>query len=508
MAAGARGASHVGAIDQGTTSTRFIVFDRQGRIVACAQREHEQIFPRPGFVEHDASEIWRNTRTVMGEALGAARLEPADLAAIGITNQRETTLIWDARTGEPLHNALVWQDTRVDAAVAALAREGGIDRFRAVTGLPLASYFSGLKLAWLLDHVPGARARAETGEVLFGTIDTWLVWNLTGGAEGGLHVTDATNASRTQLMSLDTLDWDDGMLAAFRIPRRVLPEIRSSSEVFGETRAPFAGVPIAGILGDQQAALFGQTCFAEGDAKNTYGTGCFALMNTGTRPVRSTHGLVTTVGYRLGGGKPVYALEGSIAIAGALVQWLRDNLGLIRRSDEIEPLARSVEDNGDVYIVPAFSGLYAPHWRPDARGIVAGLTRFANKGHIARAALEATAYQTREVLEAMETDSGTAVEALRCDGGMVVNDLLMQFQADILDRPVLRPKVSETTALGAAYAAGLGVGFWSGLDELKAQAGVDRRWHPRMDDARRKVLYSAWGRAVERSLGWKQEATE
>lgn len=508
MAAGTRGASHVGAIDQGTTSTRFIVFDRQGRIVACAQREHEQIFPRAGWVEHDASEIWRNTRTVMREALAAARLEPSDLAAIGITNQRETTLIWDARTGEPLHNALVWQDTRVDSAVAALAREGGIDRFRAVTGLPLASYFSGLKLAWLLDYVPGARARAETGEVLFGTIDTWLVWNLTGGAEGGLHVTDATNASRTQLMSLDTLDWDDGMLAAFRIPRRVLPEIRSSSEVFGETRAPFAGVPIAGILGDQQAALFGQTCFSEGDAKNTYGTGCFALMNTGTRPVRSTHGLVTTVGYRLGGGKPVYALEGSIAIAGALVQWLRDNLGLIRRSDEIEPLARSVEDNGDVYIVPAFSGLYAPHWRPDARGIVAGLTRFANKGHIARAALEATAYQTREVLEAMETDSGTAVEALRCDGGMVVNDLLMQFQADILDRPVLRPKVSETTALGAAYAAGLGVGFWSGLDELKAQASVDRRWHSRMDDARRKVLYSAWGRAVERSLGWKQEATE
>jgi len=499
------GGSHVGALDQGTTSTRFILFDRQGRPVAHAQREHEQIFPRPGWVEHAPAEIWRNSQSVMREALATARLDPSALAAIGITNQRETALIWDRRTGRPLHNALVWQDTRVDPAVAALAREGGIDRFRGRTGLPLASYFSALKLAWLLDAVPEARVRAEAGEVLAGTIDTWLVWNMTGGPEGGLHVTDPTNASRTQLMALDRLAWDDALLDAFRVPRSVLPAIRSSSEVFGETRAPFPGVPIAGILGDQQAALFGQLCFRPGEAKNTYGTGCFALMNTGTEPVASTCGLVTTVGYRLGDAPPVYALEGSIAIAGALVQWLRDNLGLIGASAEVETLARSVEDNGDVYLVPAFSGLYAPHWRADARGILAGLTRFSNKGHIARAALEATAYQTREVLEAMEADSGIAVEALRCDGGMVVNDLLMQFQADILGRPVLRPKVSETTALGAAYAAGLGVGFWPGVEALAEQAGVDRRWHPRMEKARREALFSAWGRAVERSLGWKRE---
>ena len=505
MTAGARGASHVGAIDQGTTSTRFIVFDRRGRIAACAQREHEQIFPRPGWVEHDPAEIWRNTLGVIRDGLAAARLEASDLAALGLTNQRETTLVWDARTGEPLHNALVWQDTRVDRAVAALAREGGIDRFRAVTGLPLASYFSGLKLAWLLDNVPGARAQAESGHILFGTIDTWLVWNLTGGTRSGLHVTDVTNASRTQLMSLESLDWDEGMLDALRIPRRVLPQIRSSSEVFGEACAPLAGVPVAGILGDQQAALFGQACFTPGEAKNTYGTGCFALMNTGPRPVPSRSGLVTTLGYRIGGQAPVYALEGSIAIAGALVQWLRDNLGLIGASGEIEALARTVEDNGDVYVVPAFSGLYAPHWRADARGIVAGLTRFSNKGHIARAALEATAYQTREVLEAMEADSGIAVSALRCDGGMVVNDLLMQFQADILDREVLRPKIAETTALGAAYAAGLAVGFWSGLDEIADHAAVERRWHPRMEAGRREALFASWGRAVERSLGWKQE---
>lgn len=496
---------YVGAIDQGTTSTRFIMFDRGGAIVAMAQREHEQIYPRPGHVEHDALEIWRNTRTVMREALARAGLRAGDLAAIGITNQRETTLIWDRRSGRPLHNALVWQDTRVDGRVADLARDGGKDRFRAVTGLPLASYFSGLKLGWLLDTVPGARARAEAGDVLFGTMDTWLLWNLTGGPEGGLHLTDVTNASRTQLMALDSLAWDAGMLEVFGIPAAVLPRIASSSEIFGETRGEMPGIPIAGILGDQQAALFGQTCFTPGEAKNTYGTGCFVLMNTGATPVPSTSGLVTTLAYRLGDRPPVYALEGSIAITGALVQWLRDNLGLIATSAEIEPLARTVEDNGDVYVVPAFSGLYAPHWQEGARGIIAGLTRYANKGHIARAALEATAYQTREVIEAMQADSGIALGDLRADGGMVVNDLLMQFQADILDVPVLRPKVAETTALGAAYAAGLATGYWSGTDDLVANWAVGQRWHPHMEADRRRRLYAAWGKAVTRSLGWKEE---
>ncbi len=495
----------VGAIDQGTTSTRFIVFDRRGIILAQAQREHEQIFPRPGWVEHDPREIWRNTHAVMREGLARAGLEPRDLAAVGITNQRETALLWDRRTGEPLHHALVWQDTRTDRHVAALARDGGRDRFRAVTGLPLASYFSASKLAWLLDHVEGARALAEDGTALFGTIDSWLVWNLTGGPDGGLHVTDVTNASRTQLMSLESLEWDDAMLGVFRIPRAVLPTIVSSGGVCGETRAPFPGVPVGGILGDQQAALFGQTCFSAGEAKNTYGTGCFALMNTGPEPVASTAGLVTTVAYRIDGGPPAYALEGSIAITGALVQWLRDNLGLIGASGEIEGLARSVEDNGGVYVVPAFSGLYAPHWRDDARGLIIGLTRYANKGHIARACLEATAYQTREVLEAMERDSGCPIAELRCDGGMTVNDLLMQFQADILDRPTLRPKVSETTALGAAYAAGLATGFWKTLEDLRDNWAVDKRWHPRIEVEERRALFTGWGRAVERSFGWVEE---
>ncbi|CAO4154207.1 Glycerol kinase [Methylorubrum aminovorans] len=495
----------VGAIDQGTTSTRFIVFDRRGIILAQAQREHEQIFPRPGWVEHDPREIWRNTHAVMREGLARAGLEPRDLAAVGITNQRETALLWDRRTGEPLHHALVWQDTRTDRHVAALARDGGRDRFRAVTGLPLASYFSASKLAWLLDHVEGARALAEDGTALFGTIDSWLVWNLTGGPDGGLHVTDVTNASRTQLMSLETLEWDDAMLGVFRIPRAVLPKIVSSGGVCGETRAPFPGVPLGGILGDQQAALFGQTCFSAGEAKNTYGTGCFALMNTGPEPVSSTAGLVTTVAYKIDGHPPAYALEGSIAITGALVQWLRDNLGLIGASDEIEGLARSVEDNGGVYVVPAFSGLYAPHWRDDARGLIIGLTRYANKGHIARACLEATAYQTREVLEAMERDSGCPISELRCDGGMTVNDLLMQFQADILDRPTLRPKVSETTALGAAYAAGLATGFWKTLEDLRDNWAVDKRWHPRIAAEERRALFAGWGRAVERSFGWVEE---
>ena len=497
----------VGAIDQGTTSTRFIVFDRQGAILAQAQREHEQIFPRPGWVEHDPREIWRNTHAVMREGLAQAGLTPQALAAIGITNQRETALLWDRRTGEPLHNALVWQDTRTDRHVAALARDGGRDRFRAVTGLPLASYFSASKLAWLLDRVDGARAKAEEGDALFGTVDSWLVWNLTGGPQGGLHVTDVTNASRTQLMSLATLDWDEGMLGAFRIPRAVLPRIVCSSGVLGETRDPFPGVPIGGILGDQQAALFGQTCFAAGEAKNTYGTGCFALMNTGPQPVASTAGLVTTVAYTCEGHAPAYALEGSIAITGALVQWLRDNLGLIGASSEIESLARSVEDNGGVYVVPAFSGLYAPHWRDDARGLIIGLTRYAHRGHIARACLEATAYQTREVLEAMERDSGITLAELRCDGGMTVNDLLMQFQADILDRPTLRPKISETTALGAAYAAGLATGFWKTLGDLRDNWAVDKRWHPRIAEEERRTLFTGWGRAVERSFGWIEEET-
>ena len=496
---------YVGAIDQGTTSTRFIIFDKRGDIKAMAQRDHRQIFPAPGHVEHDADEIWQNTRHVMQEALAKAALAPRDLAAIGIANQRETTLIWDRHTGEPLHNALVWQDTRTGPLAAAFARDGGGDRFRAITGLPLASYFSGLKLAWLLDNVGSARARAASGDILFGTIDTWLFWNLTGGADGGLHLTDVTNASRTQLMNLKTLDWDESMLRAFEIPREVLPEIRPSSAIHGAARDPFEGVPIAGILGDQQAALFGQACFRPGEAKNTYGTGCFVLMNTGETPVASNAGLITTLAYQRGGLKPVYALEGSIAVTGALVQWLRDNLGLIRESAEIEALARSVDDNGDVYIVPAFSGLYAPHWNESARGIIAGLTRFANKGHIARAALESTAYQTRDVLRAMAEDSGIAIPELRCDGGMAQNDFLMQFQADILDLPVLRPKMTETTALGAAYAAGLATGYWRDTDEIKANWEADTRWRPDMAiDVRRKLVKS-WDKAVRRAFDWKED---
>ncbi|UMY17282.1 glycerol kinase GlpK [Methylobacterium organophilum] len=496
---------YVGAIDQGTTSTRFMVFDREARVVARAQEEHAQIYPAPGHVEHDPQEIWRKTVQVMGQALEEGGLAPADLAAIGITNQRETTLIWDRRTGKPLHNALVWQDTRNDRLVAAFAREGGRDRFRAVTGLPLASYFSGLKLRWLLDHVEGARERAEAGEVLFGTIDSWLVWNLTGGPEGGRHLTDVTNASRTQLMALDRLAWDAGMLDVFGIPEAMLPEIVPSSGWLGETTTPFPGVPIAGILGDQQAALFGQTCFRPGEAKNTYGTGCFALMNTGPAPVPSKAGLVTTVGYKLDGQDPVYALEGSIAITGALVQWLRDNLGLIRESAEIERLAASVTDNGGVYFVPAFSGLYAPHWCESARGLIIGLTRYAHRGHIARACLEATAFQTHEVLEAMAADSGIPVTELRADGGMVVNDALMQFQSDILGVAVVRPKVSETTALGAAYAAGLATGTWKGLDDLVRNWSVERRWAPGMAQEERRRLRAGWDRAVRRSFDWADE---
>jgi glycerol kinase len=487
----------IGAIDQGTTSSRFIVFDRGGATIAVAQREHRQIYPQPGWVEHDPNEILTNIMAVIAEALASANLTPSDLAAVGITNQRETTVLWDRATGQPVHNALVWQDTRVDSLVADYMANGGQDRFRAHTGLPLASYFSALKLRWLLDNVPGARDRAEAGELAFGTIDTWLLWHL-----AGQHITDVTNASRTQLMNLATLDWDGDLLSAFGIPRAVLPQIVPSSAVYGESLAPLAGVPIAGILGDQQAALMGQACFNPGEAKNTYGTGCFLLMNTGTTPVPSTHGLITTVAAKLGDQPATYALEGSIAIAGALVQWLRDNLGIVKTSADIEPLAASVPDNGDVYFVPAFSGHYAPYWRPDARGTIAGLTRFASAGHLARAALEATAYQTLDVVRAMEKDSGIALSSLRSDGGMVVNRLLMQFQADILGVPVLRPACIETTALGAAYAAGLAVGYWSGLDHLRANWAEAERWAPAMDNRKRDLLVASWHKAVDRSMGW------
>jgi glycerol kinase len=499
-------AKYIAAIDQGTSSTRFMVFDRKGAAVSVAQKEHRQIYPKPGWVEHDPWEIVSRTREVVAEAMERRGLAPSDLAAIGITNQRETTVVWDRKTGEPVYNALVWQDTRVAEFVAALAREGGQDRFRARTGLPLATYFSAAKIRWILDNVAGARPRAEAGELAFGNIDTYLAWHLTGGANGGIHVTDVTNASRTQLMNLDTLDWDDEMLRAFAIPRAMLPEIRSSSEVYGRaTWDAVKGVPLAGILGDQQAALVGQACFEPGEAKNTYGTGCFLLMNTGRRPVASTCGLLTTVAYRLGAQPAHYALEGSVALAGALVQWLRDNLGMIASSDGIEALARTVEDNGGVYFVPAFSGLYAPYWKDSARGVIAGLTRYANKGHLARAVLEATAFQTREVLDAMEQDSGIHLATLRADGGMVANELLMQFQADILDRPVVLPLMRETTALGAAYAAGLAVGYFADLADLRSNWCADRTWQPAMDEVQRARLYRHWKKAVQRSFDWVDE---
>jgi glycerol kinase len=496
-------AQYIGAIDQGTTSTRFIVFDRSGAIVSSAQAEHAQIYPKPGWVEHDAAEIWRNTLQVIATAMARAGVTASALAAVGVTNQRETTVVWNRRTGKPLHNALVWQDTRVDELVAEYSRAGGQDRFRERTGLPLSTYFSALKLKWLLQHVPGARALADSGDALFGTIDSWLAWNLTGGAGNGVHLTDVTNASRTQLMNLATLDWDAELLAQFDIPRAMLPRIASSSKVYAEIRVePLAGASLAGILGDQQAALVGQTCFQPGAVKNTYGTGCFLLMNTGEKPIASSAGLITTVAYRLGAERACFALEGSIAVAGALVHWLRDNLKLIRSSAQVEDLAREVEDNGDVYFVPAFSGLYAPHWKPGARGIVAGLTRYANRGHIARAALEATAYQTRDVLSAMQRDSGITIRELRVDGGMIVNELLMQFQADILDVDVVRPRILETTALGAAYAAGLAVGYWQGRDELVGNWQVQKRWRPRMPQEQRARLYGAWRKALDRS-DWK-----
>jgi len=498
-------ASYLGAIDQGTTSTRFIVFDRSGRIVASEQREHQQIYPQPGWVEHDPEEIWRRTQEVIAGALQQRALQPSDLAAIGITNQRETTIIWDRRTERPFHNAIVWQDMRVAPSVEEFSRQGGQDRFRERTGLPLTTYFSGLKILWLLENIPDLRKKADAGEVLFGNVDTFLVWHLTGGANGGIHVTDVTNASRTQLMNLRTLDWDADLLATFGIPKAMLPQIRPSSGRFGIVKQTvLQGVTIGGILGDQQAALVGQTCFSPGEAKNTYGTGCFLLMNVGQRPVPSKHGLLTTVAYQIGDQPAVYALEGSIAITGALVQWVRDNLGLIGKSSEIEALAISVTDNGGVYFVPAFSGLYAPYWKDNARGVIAGLTRFANKGHLARAVLEATAFQTREVLEAMEKDSGIALDSLRTDGGMVENNLLMQFQADILNRPVVRPTIKETTALGAAYAAGLAVGFYGNLEDLRANWSVDHTWRPALDADERERMYRLWKKAVTRSFDWAE----
>ncbi len=492
----------VGAIDQGTTSTRFILFTREGLIRASAQKEHRQIFPRPGWVEHDPLEIWHNTCEVLTDCMTRADATPADIATIGITNQRETCMLWDARSGQPAANAIVWQDTRTDARVAEYARHGGMDRFRERTGLPLASYFSALKLQWLLDEIPGARTAAGRGELKFGTIDSWLAWNLTGGRHGGLHVTDVSNASRTQLMDLARLDWDDELLAEFRIPREVLPRIVSSSDVHAMCVRPLEGVPLSGLLGDQQAALVGQACLSPGEAKNTYGTGCFLLMNTGTTPVPSKAGLITTVAYRFGREPAHYALEGSVAITGALVQWLRDRLHLIASSSEIEALAAQAADNGDVYFVPAFSGLYAPFWRADARGTIVGLTGIAGREHLARAALEATAYQSRDVLEAMRQDAGLPMTALRVDGGMTGNDLLMQFQSDLLDVPVIRPKVRETTALGAAYAAGLASGFWQDAGDIVRNWQEDRRWLPHMDASTRERLYARWRKAVGKSMDW------
>ncbi|HEY7399698.1 MAG TPA: glycerol kinase GlpK [Actinomycetota bacterium] len=495
-------ADYVGAIDQGTTSTRFMIFDHSGGVVGVDQKEHEQIYPKPGWVEHDPKEIWTRTTEVIDGALNKAGISASDLAAVGVTNQRETTVVWDRTTGEPVFNALVWQDTRTQGIVDELSADGGQDRFREKVGLPLATYFSGTKVKWILDNVDGARARAEAGDLLFGNIDTWVIWNVTGGTDGGVHVTDVSNASRTMLMNLETLDWDEGQLAAFGVPRVMLPAIRPSSETYGVAKGVLAGVPVAGDLGDQQAATFGQAAYDVGDAKNTYGTGNFMLLNTGTEMIPSKSGLLTTVGWKLGDSPAVYCLEGSIAITGALVQWLRDNLGLISSSEEVEQLAGTVEDNGGIFFVPAFSGLFAPYWRGDARGAIVGMTRYVNKGHIARAALEATAWQTREVLDAMEADSGVKLKELKVDGGMVYNNLLMQFQADVLGVPVIRPKVAETTALGAAYAAGLAVGFWGSYEDLRANWGKDADWTPAMDEAERERQYGLWKKAVTRTFDW------
>jgi glycerol kinase len=494
---------YIGALDQGTTSTRFMIFDRKGRIVASHQVEHQQIFPKPGWVEHDPEEIWSSSEEVIRVAMETGNVDANDLVAIGITNQRETTIVWDQNTGKPYDNAVVWQDTRTDDICKELSSSDGPDRLRGRTGLPFSTYFSGPKLLWLLENQPGLRTAAEHGDAVFGNVDTWLIWKLTGGS----HVTDVTNASRTMLMNLQDCNWDDELLETFTVPRQMLPQIRASSDpsFYGSTlpEGPVKGrVPVCGDLGDQQAALYGQTCFRPGEVKNTYGTGCFMLIHTGEKIVGSTHGLLTTVAYKIGDEPTQYALEGSIAVTGALVQWLRDNLGLIESSSDVESLAKSVTDSGGIYIVPAFSGLFAPYWRSDARGTVVGLTRFIDKGHIARAALEATAYQTRDVLEAMREESAVELKTLKADGGMVVNELLMQFQADILGVPVVRPTVSETTALGAAYAAGLAVGYWKDEEELRTHWQADREWQPQMDETTREKLYRGWNKAIEKSLNW------
>jgi glycerol kinase len=498
---------YIASIDQGTTSTRCIIFDHSGSIVASEQKEHEQIFPRAGWVEHNGKEIWDNTLEVVEGALKNANLEASDIDAIGITNQRETAMVWDKTTGEPVYNAIVWQDTRTQAICDELAGlGGGADRYKAKVGLPLATYFSGPKVRWILDNVDGARDKAEAGDLLFGNTDAWLVWNLTGGVDGGVHITDVTNASRTMLMDLSSLSWDEEIAGEMKIPVSMLPAIKSSSEVYGDCKAGvLSGKPVAGILGDQQAATFGQACLEIGTAKNTYGTGNFMLLNTGEEQVPSENGLLTTVCYKIGDNKPIYALEGSIAVSGSLVQWLRDNLGMISSAPEVEDLAKTVDDNGGAYFVPAFSGLFAPHWRSDARGALVGLTRYVNKGHIARAVLEATAFQSKEVLDAMNADSGVPLKELRVDGGMVANETLMQFQADILDVDVVRPKVAETTALGAAYAAGLAVGFWESEDDIRQNWGEDKRWTPSMDAKERDRQYRNWKKAVTKTLDWVDE---
>ncbi|GAB3587479.1 glycerol kinase GlpK [Calidifontibacter terrae] len=498
---------YIASIDQGTTSTRCMIFDHDGKVASVAQMEHAQIFPKAGWVEHNPAEIWANTRKVCADAMATLDIPISDIAAVGITNQRETAVVWDKNTGEAVYNAIVWQDTRTDKIVEELGGSEGAEKYKAKVGLPLATYFSGPKVKWILDNVDGARAKAEAGDLLFGNMDTWVLWNMTGGSDGGVHVTDVTNASRTMLMDLDTLSWDSSIAADMGIPMSMLPEIKSSSEVYGKVRerGVLAGVPVAGILGDQQAATFGQVCFEPGTAKNTYGTGNFMLLNTGEEKVMSKNGLLTTVCYKIGDQKPIYALEGSVAVTGSLVQWLRDNLNLIGSAPEVEDLAKGVEDNGDVYVVPAFSGLFAPHWRSDARGAIVGLTRFANKGHIARAALEAVAFQSREVMDAMNADSGVDLTELKVDGGMVVNETLMQFQADILNVPVIRPVINETTALGAAYAAGLAVGFWKDEDELRKQWAEDKRWEPKMEEAERTRLYARWNKAVQRTLDWAND---
>ncbi len=498
--------TYIAAIDQGTTSTRCMVFNHKGQPVGVHQLEHEQFYPKPGWVEHDPMEIWHNTEDVVRDGLRKAGAAAKDIAAVGITNQRETTVVWDRRTGQPFHNAIVWQDTRTDRFINQLGKDGGKDRFRKKVGLPLATYFSGPKIQWLLENVEGLRQAASEGHALFGCIDTWLIWNLTGGVDEGKHITDVTNASRTMLMNLESLDWDDEICEIMSIPKSMLPKICSSSEIYGHTleAGPFEGVVrVAGDLGDQHAATVGQTCFDPGEAKNTYGTGCFMLLNTGEEIVQSEHGLLTTLCYQFGKEKPVYALEGSIAITGALVQWLRDNLKMIDSIPEIENLAKTVEDNGGIYFVPAFSGLFAPYWRTDARGVIVGLTRYINRGHIARAVLEATAFQTREVLDAMNADSGVALKALKVDGGMVQNDLLMQFQADVLGVPVIRPMVPETTALGAAYAAGYAIGFWETVDEMRDNWQVDKSWQPDPKSEAKTKLYAQWKKAVTRTFDWE-----